>query len=239
MLQQFSFLMNSANPPSAEHQDIWELLPWFVNESLSEPDRVRVEAHLLLCGACRNEHAAQRQIYQVIAADSAVEQMPTAGLNKLRRSIREGGSTGAAQKPSDRPPPPSLNSSVWRPRAGAIAASVLAAAAAFVISAAVHWNQTRRQGEAAPYYTVTAAAPQHAGAVIRAVFTPTLTLSELQVLLEDAHLSIVAGPTEAGVYSLEVSGPQSIDWSLRQLRGHDTVRFAEAIGSAPVGAPPP
>jgi hypothetical protein len=51
-------------------------------------------------------------------------------------------------------------------------------------------------------------------------------------------LKIVSGPTEAGVYSLAMSGPQSIDWSLRRLRGHDTVRFAEALGPAPVPPPP-
>jgi hypothetical protein len=80
---------------------------------------------------------------------------------------------------------------------------------------------------------------QHPGAVIRAVFAPTVTLSELQGLLDDAHLRIVAGPTEAGVYSLAMTAPQSIDWSLRQLRGHASVRFAEALGPAPPPAPPP
>jgi hypothetical protein len=64
-----------------------------------------------------------------------------------------------------------------------------------------------------------------------------VTLSELQSLLDDAHLRIVSGPTEAGVYSLAMSGPQSIDWSLHELRGHDTVRFAESIG--PVSGPAP
>ena len=78
-----------------------------------------------------------------------------------------------------------------------------------------------------------------AGAVIRAVFAPTVTLSELQSLLDDAHLRIVSGPTEAGVYSLAMSGPQSIDWSLRKLRGHDTVRFAESIGPGSGPVPPP
>ena len=102
----------------------------------------------------------------------------------------------------------------------------------------LHW-QAQRHGGSPAYYTVTAAAVPQAGAVIRAVFAPTVTLSELQSLLDDAHLRIVSGPTEAGVYSLAMSGPQSVDWSLHKLRGHDTVRFAESIGPVSGPVPPP
>lgn len=217
--------------PATDHRDIWELLPWHVNGRLSEPDCRRVEAHLRVCGACRDEHAAQRQIYQVMSADTAVEQMPTAGLNKLRRRIESieladgGGSQPVRTRAAGRS----------RPRAAAIAASAAVVAAAFGIPAALHW-QAQRNGAASAYYTVTAAAPR-SDAVIRAVFAPTLTLSELQRLLDDAHLKIVSGPTEAGVYSLAMSGTQSIDWSLHTLRGHGAVRFAESIGPPAVSAP--
>jgi anti-sigma factor RsiW len=219
--------MNNPTPPSADHRDVWELLPWHVNGRLSEPDRRRVEAHLHLCDACRGECAAQRQIYQVIAADTAVEQMPMAGLNKLRQRIERTEIAAPADAALERTRPAAR----WRPRVAALAAS--AAAVAVAVSAALHW-QTQR---APAYYTVTAAAAPQAGAVIRAVFAPTLTLSELQNVLDDAHLKIVSGPTEAGVYSLAMSGPQSINWSLHTLRAHGSVRFAESI--APVSVPPP
>jgi len=104
--------------------------------------------------------------------------------------------------------------------------------------AALLWNQHERRIAPANYYTVTTPAPQAANAAIRAVFTPTVTLSELQALLDDAHLKIVSGPTEAGVYSLAVAGSPSVDWSLQRLRGHDVVRFAESVapgsGAGPV-----
>ena len=224
--------MNTSQPPTADHRDIWELLPWHVNGRLSEPDGRRVEAHLRVCDACRDECAAQRQIYHVIAADTAVEQMPTAGLNKLRQRIERTPVAAAAEPP----PPQTRPAHGRRPRAAAIAASLVAVTAAVSIPATLHWQAQRHVGAPA-YYTVTAAAAPQAGAVIRAVFAPTVTLSELQSLLDDAHLRIVSGPTEAGVYALAMSGPQSIDWSLRTLRGHGTVRFAEPIGLAAV--PPP
>ncbi len=227
--------MNTSHPPTAEHRDIWELLPWYVNGRLGEPDRGRVEAHLRVCGACRDEWAAQRQIYQVISADTAVEQMPMAGLNKLRQRIERTAVTAAADSPPQQARPADGRP---RRRAAAIAASLVAVTAAVSIPATLHWQAQRHVGPPA-YYTVTAAAAPQAGAVIRAVFAPTVTLSELQSLLDDAHLRIVSGPTEAGVYALAMSGPQSIDWSLRKLRGHDTVRFAESIGPVSGPVPPP
>ena len=87
----------------------------------------------------------------------------------------------------------------------------------------------------AAYYTVTSATPQPTGAAVRAVFAPNVTLSDLQRLLDDAHLKIVAGPTEAGVYSLAMTGSAPVEWSLQRLRAHEAVRFAESIGAASAG----
>jgi len=96
--------------------------------------------------------------------------------------------------------------------------------------AADRWAQSRAPSAAPNYYTVSSPAPRAANEAIRAVFAPTLTLAELQDILGQAHLRIVAGPTEAGVYSLaQTSGKGSVSASLALLRSHPTVRFAESI----------
>src|SRR6202023_3485461 len=79
--------MNRIENTAAEHREIGELLPWFVNGRLSEADRQRVDAHLRLCEACSDELAAQRRIYGVMSVDAGVERMPVAGLNRLRTRI--------------------------------------------------------------------------------------------------------------------------------------------------------
>ncbi len=227
--------MKSFNPPAAEHQDAWELLPWLVNGRLSDADRGRVEAHLRVCAPCRDELATQRRIYQLIATGAAVEQLPVAGLNKLRRRI-DSHERAAAPASGESRPDSEATSRAWDRTAtvrrlprGAIAASAVGIAIVLGVVAAQLWN--RSGGRDAPaYHTVTTPASQDGDAAIRAVFAPTVTLSELQALLDDAHLRIVSGPTEAGVYSLATIGSQPMDWSLRRLRGHETVRFAEAIG---------
>jgi anti-sigma factor RsiW len=223
--------MNRIEITAAEHQEIGELLPWFVNGRLSETDRQRVDAHLRVCQACTDELAVQQRIYGVMSVDAGVERMPVAGLNRLRtriESLDDAVPAPAATDEAARSEAPAGSS--LRQRRSAITASI--AMTALGALAALLWNQHERRIAPANYYTVTTTAPQPANTAIRAVFAPTVTLSELQELLDDAHLKIVSGPTEAGVYSLAMSGAPSADWSLQRLRGHEVVRFAESVVTA-------
>jgi len=229
--------MNPSNQLTDEHHDIWTLLPWFVNGRLSEFDRQRAEAHLRHCGACRDECAAQRQIYQVMGAEAGVEQLPMAGLNRLLQRIESTAMTNAAPAAETGAGVVRSVERLWTPRRARIAASLVAVTVSLGMLGVVLWNQAARHGESASYYTVTTTTPQPENAAIRAVFAPQVTLSELQAMLVDAQLKIVSGPTEAGVYSLALTGSRSADWSLQRLRGHDAVRFAEAIGSSSVAVP--
>jgi hypothetical protein len=212
-----------------DHRETWDVLPWYVNARLGEKERQRVDAHLRNCASCRNELAVQRQLHEVMAAESTFEHLPTAGLKRLQRRLAAQGTTIA----------PSLvaqagrrslarQSSVRRyPSPGATAASVAIIAAALSVLAGVLWSQSQRRAPPAEYHTVTTEAPRPAGEIIRAVFASTITLSELQAVLDDAHLKIVAGPTEAGVFSLAAASSQPVDWSLQRLRLQPALRFAE------------
>ncbi|HMA00628.1 MAG TPA: zf-HC2 domain-containing protein [Steroidobacteraceae bacterium] len=221
-----------------EHEQIEPLLPWFVNGRLAEAERQRIDAHLRVCETCRDELAAQRRIHAVMSVDAGVERMPTAGLARLRRRIENLDEAGPGPAAADGAPSDEAArsgapaGSSWRQRHGAIAASVAMAAVGAL--AALLWSQHERRLAPASYYTVTTTAPQPADTAIRAVFAPTVTLSELQQVLDDAHLKIISGPTEAGVYSLAIAGSPSVDWSLQRLRGHAVVRFAEPVIPASV-----
>jgi hypothetical protein len=224
--------MNQMENTAAEHREIGELLPWFINGRLSEADRQRVDAHLRVCEACTDELAAQQRIYGVMSVDAEVEHIPMAGLNRLRMRIDGLDAVPASSAPDRDAHSEAPAGSNWPQRRSAIAASIALTAVGAL--AALLWNQHERRIAPANFYTVTTAAPQPANTAIRAVFAPTVTLSELQGLLDDAHLKIVSGPTEAGVYSLAMSGSASVDWSLQRLRGHEVVRFAESVLPASV-----
>jgi len=67
----------------------------------------------------------------------------------------------------------------------------------------------------------------------RAVFSPTLTLVELQRILDESQLRIISGPSEAGVYSLAANSRRTVGSSLALLRAHAEVRFAESTQTGP------
>jgi hypothetical protein len=71
------------------------------------------------------------------------------------------------------------------------------------------------------------------------VFSPNITLVELQSLLDEAQLRIISGPSEAGVYSLAAKSNLPVSKSLALLRQHAAVRFAEGTNAAAAhrGAP--
>ena len=230
--------MNHSHQSSALHDDIWESLPWLVNGTLSAADRQRAGAHLQTCDACREEFAAQQQIHQAMAADDGALQMPAAGLQRLRTRIDALGSVAAAAVAEAATAPATLAARqvCGRRRQRAKLPTAVAAAVLLSVIASALWIQAQ-QRSAVDYYTVTSAAALPHGAVIRAVFATTLTLSEVQSVLAKAQLTIVAGPTEAGVYSLAMTTSESPDWSLQRLRKENAVRFAERIG--PASPPPP
>jgi hypothetical protein len=131
-------------------------------------------------------------------------------------------SAAAAQKPR--------RSAAWQ---AAMAASIAVAAVALSLLAADRWLQFRARTSAPSYYTVTTSAARAPGEVIRAVFSPTITLAELQAILDETELRIVSGPTEAGVYSLAANSGRPVNSSLALLRSNSNVRFAERTQPSP------
>ena len=216
---------------SREHREVSALIPWFVNGTASEPDRQRVDAHLPLCASCRRDLAQEQRVYQGMSVEAAIEYMPTASLKRLQArldgveaavSVEAAADVQTSGKPGRRSLP-------WQ---GLMAASVGVMAVAISLLAADRWMQFRARTLAPNYYTVTTPMPRAPDAVIRAVFSPTITLVELQAMLDEAQLRIISGPTEAGVYSLAAKSRRPVSSSLALLRGHAKVRFAESIQSS-------
>ena len=214
---------NRRTENSAEHLEVSALLPWYVNETLAEADRLRVETHAGNCLACREDLAAQQRICEAIEAQPALNYMPVASLKRLQARL-DTLAAPAATPPQEQP----ANRMPWR---GWMAASIAAVAVAVALFAADRWVLEQRLQPS--YRTVTSSVPRPQGEVIRAVFSPTITLVELQTILDEAQLRIVSGPTEAGVYSLASNSTLTVHASLALLRQHSTVRFAEGTVPEP------
>jgi hypothetical protein len=209
-----------------EHQEISELIPWYVNDTIDGAQRKRLETHLAGCGLCRADLELERSVHRTLTRETGVEHMPAASLKRLQAQLdaldgidaapadaaRRSGEPIARTRGQGRP---------WRTLAAASAACIAVALGAIVLA---------RHPDATPqtYRTVTTPTARVPEEAIRAVFKPSITLTELQALLDESHMRIVAGPTEAGVYSLASTSALPVTASLEMLRRHDTVRFAES-----------
>jgi hypothetical protein len=209
---------------SPEHAAIAAMIPWYVNDTLNATDRLRLEAHLGLCTACRGALSMEQQVFASITAESGIEYMPVASLKRLQARLDADHSSHT----STDVPPVSQRLRGRMPWQGLVAASIALVAVTIGLLGADRWMQYRAQTAAAHFYTVTNSAPRARDEAIRAVFAPTITLVQLQAILDEAQLRIISGPTEAGVYSLALKSNQPVIQSLSLLRSHAAVRFAES-----------
>jgi len=220
-------MTNRRISPPCERQELTVLLPWYVNGSIGEDERQRVDAHLPACPSCRDALAQERYVYQGVNAEPCVEYMPATSLKRLQARLDGVDASARADAPPDLPAAekPGRWSVPWP---GLAAAAIAVMAVAVTLLAADRWVQFRARAPAPKYYTVTSSVARPPGEVIRAVFTQTITLTELQSILDSAQLRIVSGPTEAGVYSLAANSHRPVSSSLALLRAHANVRFAES-----------
>jgi hypothetical protein len=222
-------MTNNRVAGESDHEEIAGLIPWYVNSSLSDQERLKVDAHIAGCAACRADLLAERQIFDRINGAPTVEYMPAASLKRLQTRLDIQQSPAPAMDASGSP-------GVGRsrlPKQGLKAASIAVLAISIGLLLADRWVQFRGQLTAPNYRTVTNSPPRARDEVIRAVFAPTITLVEMQAILEEAQLRIVSGPTEAGVYSLAANSSRPVRASLALLRQHPAVRFAEQTREEP------
>jgi anti-sigma factor RsiW len=215
---------------SREHEEVFGLFPWYLNGTIAETERQKVDEHVRVCAACRDQLARERDIYGAMSAESSLEFIP-ASFSRLQARL------DALSPQETAAPEPSVGQSASRhgiprrrapmpwPRLAAASIAVLAVGLLSLVSAD-RWMQIRALPS--EYRTVTTPAPRAPDEVIRAVFSPAITLVELQAILDEAQLRIISGPTEAGVYSLAANSDRPVTVSLSLLRRHASVRFAES-----------
>jgi len=234
------------------HQRIWEMLPWFVNGTLSAPDRERVEDHAAVCRRCRDEIETCRQMAEAIQGKGEVAPSPhPVQLQRVLARIDEAEqaekSERQAQRAGRRPfgvprrAFEALIAATPRPLRGALVAQ---AAIIVLLVGVLVWGELRTvtspavPGAPATYQTLSESAPaqQKGGTVtLRVMFSPRATEKEIRDLLLAVHGEIAAGPSPFGVYTVEVTAaglPVSV--VLTRLRSDSVVALAEpAAGSAP------
>jgi anti-sigma factor RsiW len=229
------------------HQRVWELLPWYVNGSLAQPERERVEAHLTACRRCEEEVRACRRTAAEIAGAGEVAPSPhpiqfQRVLARIEESEREERRHDGGWRLLV--PFRSLVQATPRPLRGALVAQ---AAVIFLLVGFLAWGSLRpgsgspsqaASSPAAPsavYRTLSDPAPAPVPTVrLRVMFSPQATEREIRGLLLGIRGEITAGPSPLGLYTVEV--PAAGDPAagvLARLRSEPQVTFAEPVSGVP------
>jgi hypothetical protein len=197
------------------HDEVQELLPWFVNGTLETDEAERVEAHLATCAECRGELAAERQLAEGIANLPVDVEGSWEGLQERLDTQ----AVGLLQ-----PPPP-----VWRrpvPLVWAVAAPAAAAAAValFFVNAPLQTAPTAQYRALGSSNVL-----QTANLIVQ--FEPNTRVRDMELALSSSDARLVDGPTETGAYLLRVDQSQR-ELALKRLRDNDVVALAEPIDGA-------
>jgi hypothetical protein len=206
------------------------LLPWYVAGRLDAADAERVTRHLERCAICRDDLAHERTLRALLKSESSVEYAPQPGLAKTLARIGE-----LDREAPGKAEPAHKQLVVRLRRTGTnhwLAAAALMQAVALGVLGTVLYHRVSDSDRNPRYATLTSATAAIAsGPHIRAVFSSTLPLGALQSLLSENSLTIVAGPSDAGAYTLAFTTPQNdsgqVGRVVTALRTHAEVMFVE------------
>lgn len=200
----------------SNHEQCWEMIPWIVNGRASDADQRVVLAHAEECAECQEELSRHRELHSRMRGNDDVIAAPNASWQKLlaqidTQSANEVGSTSRIKRP-------------WL-----LAALWIQLVAIAALTAALFASATSPQ----PTYT-TLSTPQTLDrrAAIRVVFSPNAQLNDINQLLRRVECDIVAGPSEAGVYTLATDPGKDVRGIIATLREHSEVLFAEPSQTA-------
>lgn len=202
----------------SEHDTVNELIPWFVNGTLSGDERSQVEGHLRACLVCRRAVDEEKRVRELVIQQSDAAIGIDESFSELMARVD-------ARSPARRL---ARQLSTFGARRGK-----WAVAAGFVLAVAVvSWVVTTRTttDPAADFLTVTDNLTESDALRVDVIFVEGLATSEREALLASFGARIVDGPSELGRHTLEFSAlnhaASSIEALLNDLRSDDRIRFA-------------
>jgi len=197
------------HPMHANHEHCWELIPWVVNGRASDVEQRTVLAHTETCNECREELQRHRALQSHMRGNDDVIAAPNASWQKLLAQIDTQPVTDAAKARRSKRP--------WM-----IAALWLQLVAIAILAGALFTSV--RQPE---YQTLSTPEVADARAAVRVVFAPDASVNKVNELLRQVESNIIAGPSEAGVYTLSAPAGKDVQAIIVSLRAHPEVLFAE------------
>lgn len=196
-------------PPDG-HEDIWELIPWYVNGSMPADQSDRIETHTQTCMVCAREVDRQRDLAQEVGKTELFEVPLERSWDTLRAAAL---ADIAARTPA--PKPQTSWMGLARGQLATLFGTVAIACVALVVV-------VQTNGPGADDFVTLTAAPDADGRIIKFQATGTPSTQELAAL---GVLSIT-GPSEAGVYAATVAEDADAMAIARAMMAREDILFA-------------
>lgn len=185
----------------SKHPD--ELLAWYVNGTLTDPERNDVRQHLETCVRCQREISLLEEVRKQLKTDEP-EAPGELGLHRLLRDIHR-------PKPSAVP-----ERRRWLPALAAAAAMII------VVQGVVLLNLLYQPAPITPL----GESPLEQ-AVLQVKFAPNATEQEIRHVLQKVGATLIGGPGAVGVYRirLETANPpdEAVQKTISELRAHGNI----------------
>ncbi len=204
---------------SMSHEQVVELLPWLVNDSLDELEKEAVLEHAHACMICRRELSGLQILQDSISNQSSTLPVPEPDMRSINARIdalidRQNRGRELWIRIRE------IFDSPWR-IAFAAQTGVL-----IVLATVLFWPQSEDAG----FTTLTQSENLADGRYVRVVFSPDLRQSQLTGLLDKHDLTIVEGPSKRGVYTLANSNSNGVsDVVVSILQDEPSVLFAQPV----------
>lgn len=176
------------------------LLPWYVNGTLREAERLQVDRHLAACDACRTELEELTVMKRTLTATYASQpELSEAAARRLRDRIGREVRTDLEAVPSS-PSLPTLIDRWLRALFTVQWVPTMAVLALAVQIGLLIWVST----PAPPPESVTSRSLSMQTATLSIVFQPNAPEEHIRAMLQSVHGRIIDGPTADGQYRIEV-----------------------------------
>ena len=228
--------MKQTDSPS--HREVQELLPWYLNGTLSPSEREAVAAHLSGCAECATEAGLLRSVGSAVQdTNETLPPAPEDGWEALLSRVEQEraahvpwGTGGRFARWWGALPA----SARW-----ALAAQAVAVAALACTSAVLLRRVSRpEEGRGSRYEALSGRREEAEGPFVNITvdFREGATVKEVRELLTAIGASVVSGPTTVGSYNIRVPVPPGADTrevtrrTLELLRARrDLVELAEPL----------
>lgn len=211
---------NVVNLGSPTHQNVEQLLPWFVMATLDADECALVESHIADCASCRRELEWHRQLRAAQAAPVAA---------------RDADRAFAALRARLPAPAPRVHAwdalrAWWQAQATPLQwvlalqpVLIVGLAMALVVGRGVPTTTSSPQ----IYHALARPAAESNGRLV-IVFAPQTAQAEMRRVLLASGTRIVDGPTAADAYILAVA-PERATQALQQLRAEPSVLMIQSL----------